>query len=170
MKRKLKLLRCNPRRAQEGGRKKAQRDDRYAPPVLELAIGSRVAVNENIAVSLGLYRGALWTVLGFVFDGAAPAEEDRMAPISVVATETEGREIPIVLVRMDDHFTGPSCIKGDANIVPFYAMASRRYIEGKCTRFQLPLVPAYARTIHKAQGLTAKHGLVLAPEARGPLQ
>mmetsp|Transcript_21643 Transcript_21643/g.67832 ORF Transcript_21643/g.67832 Transcript_21643/m.67832 type:complete len:183 (+) Transcript_21643:463-1011(+) len=142
---------------------------RYSPPLLDLAIGSRVAVDMNMAVKLGLYRGALGTVVGFVFEQEAPSDESRIASIQEVAEDDEDREIPVVLVQMDEHYKGPSCIEGVPRIVPFRATPSSSAIQGKYTRYELPLVVAHARTIHKAQGLTAKHGLVIIPETRAPV-
>ena len=165
---KLKLLRYDPRRPSES-RKKARADNRYAPPVLDLAVGSRVAVSENIAVNLGLYRGALGTIVGFVFEEDAPMYDGEMPDVEDVAEEgVDDQEIPIVLVRMEDHYTGPSCIVGEPNVVPFYATPSRDRVLGKYHRVQLPLEPAHARTIHKAQGLTASHGVIVVPGANAP--
>ncbi|MEL6196143.1 MAG: AAA family ATPase [Myxococcota bacterium] len=167
---KLKLLQYDPRRPSES-RKKARADNRYAAPVLDLAVGSRVAVSENIAVNLGLYRGALGTIVGFVFEEDAPTYEDGMPDVEDVAEEgVDDREIPIVLVRMEDHYTGPSCIVGEPNVVPFYATPSRDRVLGKYHRVQLPLEPAHARTIHKAQGLTASHGVIVVPGTNAPTQ
>ena len=162
------LLRYDPPARRDASKKGSKADSRYAAPVLDLAVGSRVAVNENIAVELGLYRGSMGTVVGFVFEGKAPSAEERYSGIDDVVDEDEDREIPIVMVQMDEHYNGPSCVTGQERIVPFYARPSRERIRGKYTRYQLPLITAHARTIHRAQGLTASDGLVLAPESGKP--
>ena len=48
------------------------------------------------------------------------------------------------------------------NLVPFIARASRCKF-GEFYRYSLPLAAASATTCHKAQGITAKNGVVLDP-------
>ena len=67
----------------------------------------------------------------------------------------EEREIPIVLVQLDDD----SKYKlSKNNVVPIMAVECLQKVilgDDKYTRWQLPLLPAHARTTHSCQGITA---------------
>lgn len=79
----------------------------------------------------------------------------------------------IVFVQMDSELDPDvpprfkSAFEHMRGVVAFSAMAQERDIERKFTRFQLPIVPAFATTYHKAQGVTAKFGLVMQPPKLG---
>jgi|Transcript_4311 ATP-dependent exoDNAse (exonuclease V) alpha subunit len=49
------------------------------------------------------------------------------------------------------------------NLVPIVPVTDSRALMGKYLRTQLPLQPAFASTVHKAQGVTAKYGIVFSP-------
>jgi hypothetical protein len=73
------------------------------------------------------------------------------------------REIPIVLVQMDS-------LKGITtkdNIIPFAAQIDDgfplRYNGKVFYRRQLPLEISFASTVHKYQGLTAQHDVIVQP-------
>ena len=81
----------------------------------------------------------------------------------------EVREIPTVFVKMDkDSVYTVSTTQ--ANVITFTAQCNieRRYLQGNYQRWQLPLVPASATTVHKAQGTTAKSGVVFRPSDNEP--
>lgn len=87
------------------------------------------------------------------------------------ATNTEPL---LVFVLMDSELDEskptlfPSAFEHMRGVVAFSAIKQDNDItlkSGKFSRFQLPLVPAFATTYHKAQGVTAHHGLVMKPPA-----
>jgi hypothetical protein len=120
-------------------------------PILDIAIGSRVRVVRNRASVLGIFNGALGTVVDFCFVGKIPTA--RVQP------KTYGGEQPlaIILVQMDDVDIG--CVGEAPRVVafaPFLDEETALHIEGgrKFYRKQFPLECAHASTIHKAQGIT----------------
>jgi len=150
------------------------RDDGIQKPSLELAVNTRVRCTHNLATQSGLYNGALGTVYSFVFpDGGPPSRLstlDQAAKQAAAARGSAGG--PIVLVQMDGGknqdgslwgYTGDTCMIGIPRLVPFCAVASRTKLNGKHYRWQLPIEPAHASTIHLAQGLTCKNGIVFMP-------
>jgi len=115
-----------------------------AQATLHVTIGARVRLIRNIAVLYGLYNGAV----GTIFD---------------IIDHPNGRinSLPrIVLVQMDEGYDGPSVLHHlGKRLVPFVPMrmTGRR---GRSARTQVPLVLDWARTIHKAQGLTLERAVV----------
>jgi hypothetical protein len=140
--------------------------------VLDLAIGSRVACTFNFAPGLGLYQGALGTVVGFGFRDSKPPPAGIQSQSDYInGDDGNMRELPIVFVQMDhlgDSKGSLSCDPKRPRVVPFVALPSRSKLRRKYHRYQVPLVAAHCRTIHKAQGLTAKHGIVLEPSRGKP--
>jgi len=153
-----------------------------APVLLRLAIGSRVKITENVASTIGklnniliisicehinlqfdfytiyiigMYNGALGTVIRFLFTEKCPPSYVQK-PYAAV----KNRPIPIVLVQLDEDVKY-SCISELPNVVPIVATDSS--LCKKVNRLQLPLVAAHACTIHSVQGLTAAHGVTLQP-------
>jgi hypothetical protein len=120
-------------------------------PILDVAIGSRVRVVRNRASVVGIFNGALGTVVDFCFVGKIPTA--RVQP------KTYGGEQPlaVILVQMDDVDIG--CVGEAPRVVafaPFLDEETALHIEGgrKFYRKQFPLECAHASTIHKAQGIT----------------
>ncbi len=100
-------------------------------------------------------------MLKFLFKKKCPT---RVLNTLSDAPRWKNREIPIVLVQMDQEL-GFTCLPGVKNVVPISAKA---YYKGGFSRIQLPIIPAHASTIHSAQGLTAEFGVVLQPSAGTP--
>jgi len=91
------------------------------PTHIDIAIGSRVRCTRNLNTEQGIYNGKMGTVYGFVFKNGPPIYNDNDELISHFAQyEDHQREIPIVLVQMDeDDYLIESCIKNAPRIVPF---------------------------------------------------
>ena len=136
--------------------------ERYKPFLthIDLSVGSRVRVIRNMWVEGGLFNGAMGTVYGFVYEGSGPNKNNICKRFSKI--EEKEKEIPIVLVQMDDESIPYTCIKGIPRLVPFTAIPGANVKESYC-RLQIPLLVAHARTAHSVQGLTAKEGVVLDP-------
>ena len=118
--------------------------DKYqdCPALLKLAIGAPVRINCNLWTECGLFNGASGHVYDIIDD---PNNPDPTA-------------LPIcVLVRMSSNYKGPSCIPGEKRIVAItpkelcHLNAPSNF--SRC-RIQIPLSLDWARTIHKAQGMT----------------
>lgn len=92
---------------------------------LELRIGTRVMIPVNIDISLGLVNGARGVVTGFSAEG----------PL---------KKTPLPIVKFDN---GLTCL-----IRPYTWYSQSRYLVVELK--QLPLIHAWAMTVHKAQGQT----------------
>ncbi len=105
--------------------------------IIKLQVGNRVMLRTNISVSHGLVNGSLGTVRAIVYG------EGELPPL-----------LPQYIMVEFDGYTGPTLpnYPGLFPIVP----VTRQFKKGstKHTRTQLPIMLAYASTIHKAQGLT----------------
>ena len=113
----------------------------------------------------GIYNGALGSVFGVLFprDEPTTAVPSEAHALTLGLDRTPAAEMPIVLVQMDRH--GDKGYKGEAffkdrdgkpiagleNVVPFTAKPQSMGRESGVTRYQLPLTPAHASTIHSSQ-------------------
>ncbi len=130
-----------------------------APLVIDICIGSRVKLTANILPSVGLFNGAMGTVVGLVYRG----EGQKTSLLSCLARDEH--ELPIVLLRMDAHDNSfpISCVKALSRVVPIAPIASRQMIEvnGKrFIRYQVPIALAHARSVLSLAGYSAPHGVV----------
>jgi hypothetical protein len=130
------------------------------PSYIDIGIGCRVRCVRNIGTQIGIFNGAMGTVVGFCFEKKLP---DIHMPLLKDFQAHVGREIPIVLVQMDS-------LKGflsKDNVIPFAAQIDESHplrTNGKIFyRRQLPLEISFASTIHKYQGLTAQHDVIVQP-------
>ena len=132
------------------------------PSYIDLSIGSRVRCLKNKGTQIGIYNGAMGTVVGFCFEHSKSAV---LKPLIKDFGDHVTREIPIVLVQMDNFKLVFTPSAGD--IVPFTAEIDEDHplrTNGKVFyRRQLPFELSYASTVHKYQGLTAKHDVVVEP-------
>ena len=82
---------------------------------------------------------------------------------------TYDREQPVVFVAMDGD-VGFSISDEVNNLIPFNPRPSKKsYLKKQYRRYSLPLAAASATTNHKAQGITAKNGVVVNPSDVYPM-
>jgi hypothetical protein len=145
----------------KGGKRKNGGDtnEGIGPNFIDLALGSRVSLTTNPGTMIDLYNGAMGTVHGFAFPGSLPSARLNIAQ----AAEADAKP-PVVFVKFDKYQGKPFCIppKGEVwaadderyRIVPVCAVGSFSKMRAKYHRWQLPLMPAHACTIHRSQGQT----------------
>lgn len=145
-----------------GGSRLDRSDSRplLAPLVIKICVGSRVRLTANLLPSIGLYNGAMGTVMGLVYKGAG-----QNTSLLQTCHSDDEQELPIVLVRIDgnDNSFPCSCIRAVSRVVPIVPIASpqRIDVEGRrFIRYQVPIALAHARTTHALSGYTANHGIV----------
>jgi hypothetical protein len=143
---------------------------------LDLAIGSRVSMTYNASVDLGLFNGSMGTVISIAFP-------ERDIPIcripSASQAATEDAYLPIIYVCFDN-YVGPSYCKpkpGEVwspdddrrRVVSMGPIMARSPItpRGKYYRQYIPLIPAMASTMHRAQSLTTPAVILPTPKGRG---
>ncbi|MCP3663438.1 MAG: ATP-binding domain-containing protein [Gammaproteobacteria bacterium] len=108
---------------------------------LRLCKGMRVMLTNNLNLEAGLTNGSVGTIVGIVY----------------LSRETDRTDIPTVLVQFDGYKGDKGVLDdfGISNVYPVSAIKHTWYVNKiDCHRTQLPLMPAYAISIHKSQGLT----------------
>jgi len=134
---------------------------------IDLAIGMPVMCTRNIATKIGVFNGAIGTVVGFLHHGEAPPSELRFPQVQDLHTLVN-REIPIVLVDLPS-YRGRPIFHDSPHVVPFTEECSRTtYLQRQFHRWMVPLRLAAAMTAHKSQSLTAHHGAVIEPSQGTP--
>ena len=136
--------------------------NKWMAPIIHLAIGSRVRCVKNLGTQVGIFNGALGTIISFVFKGPFPHRKDWDCTIAECAID---RELPTVLVKMDEDF-GSSCVPFESNVVSFapYTQTDNLNYKGHAYhRRQVPLELAHASTVHKVQGITAPEQVIYLP-------
>jgi hypothetical protein len=131
-----------------------------APLIVDMCVGSRVKLNANLFPSIGLYCGAMGTVVGFVYQG----EGQKPSILRSCLAEAD-HELPVVLVRMDgdDDAFPCSCVSSVSRVVPITPLPSPNKIEvdgRRFIRFQVPLALAHARASRALSGYSIPHGIV----------
>jgi ATP-dependent exoDNAse (exonuclease V) alpha subunit len=119
---------------------------------------------------IGLYNGALGTVVGFGFRKRVPPEI-RIPSDNDLGADLK-RKIPVIFVQMDED-NGISISTSKEAVIPFTMIESLAKLNHggvKYIRYQLPLTPAHCQTIHSSQGLTAKSDLVIEPSPSTPFE
>lgn len=135
----------------------------HCPPgKIDLVIGGRYRITDNIASPIGLSNGTLGTIIGIGFDNNYDIEKLNISNF-YDEIDINKRPIPIVFFQLDidKYKIGLNCINNFENIIvlkpkEFNLISSRK-------RYQLPLTPAFASTVHKVQGITSKYGIILNP-------
>jgi hypothetical protein len=150
------------------------RKERKLPPCdLSFAIGQRVRVTQNIGTQIGLFNGALGTIIAFGFQNNKVMRKDWMHPKHKIGAyrlgaHTRQLNAPIIFVQMDNISGNMSCFQNMTNVIPFFMDANEFVPSLQCNgkryiRKQYALEPCSATTTVKAQGMTAKHGVVFDP-------
>ena len=107
---------------------------------LLLAVGARVMLRTNVWTTKGLTNGALGTLVELI----APAAKSMPSP---------------VLVRFDT-YDGPAFFPDDPKLVPIVPTTVHFGSTKSMSRTSLPLILAWAITIHKSQGATYERAVV----------
>lgn len=119
--------------------KHCQADDAGGLPKLSyLGRGVRVMMTSNVHSPWGLFNGAIGEVVDVLFsspDGPSKGE------------------LPVCVNVRFPHYKGPAWCADDPTVVPV-PVIERRCEKKCCSRKMVPLVPAWALTIHKCQGMT----------------
>ena len=103
-----------------------------------LAKGAKMVITRNLWKEAGLTNGAQCTVRYIVYsEGCKPPA------------------LPNLVLVHCPQYKGPSFLEHEPKIVPIVPV-NHRWFSNKqdCSRTMIPLIPAYAITIHKAQGLS----------------
>ena len=103
-----------------------------------LAKGAKVMLTSNLWCEMGLANGSRGTVYEIIY----PTDKNPLD------------SIPIVLVEFED-YKGPSFLEGAPKVVPIASVSAewQNSVGKYCSRQQIPLVLAWALTIHKSQGV-----------------
>ncbi len=120
---------------------------------MELCVGARVLLTDNLWVEAGLMNGALGTVKGFVWpEGGDPTSKvtKKSAPLFVVV-EFDDVKLKSPLGEERTFFPGEPDKK---RWVPIPMRHSTSTFDDTVSRHQFPLVAAWALTHWKAQGMT----------------
>mmetsp|Transcript_11088 Transcript_11088/g.36482 ORF Transcript_11088/g.36482 Transcript_11088/m.36482 type:complete len:278 (-) Transcript_11088:508-1341(-) len=138
---------------------------------LNLVIGSRWRLTDgNQFRHLGLFNGAVGTLVGIEFEGGVP--------LSFEANRAEAPRVSsrrmVVMLQMDN-YTGPSVDGYPRGVIPLAMTPMKKTPKVTCPlfkgssdvisayRFHFPMAPAPCITIHTCQGITAHHGLIVSP-------
>ena len=111
--------------------------------VINVVRGCKIALTKNVAYLYGLANGTRGTLVGVVYPSGAKAGD-----------------FPEALVVDVPSYTGPAFYPEEPTWVPILPSTSVK--DGtRMTRTQFPIVPGYAMTVNKAQGLTIEEGVVI---------
>lgn len=150
--------------------------------ILTLCIGTRVMMTQNVDLMLGLVNGTTGTIVGFIYSTVLGSNQICPNPRNYATAARLEPQIPIVLVRVDEEFWGapkhnffdiPPPLEGRRGnwerVIAVPPVESQKNYQlnfsggrKKVTRIQLPLIPAFALTVHKSQGLNKNYVLFVA--------
>ena len=141
------LIRCNSpilvinaQHTPEKAKKCPESEGEGVPKVLPIARGGDVVLTQNLWPETGLINGSMGKVTYIVF-------EENKGPANAM---------PAFIVVTFPEYTGPAFIPGEPGTVPIFPRTVEWTSKNKerFTRRNFPLLPAYALTIHKSQGMT----------------
>ena len=118
------------------------------PHTLKLAVGAQVMLRRNIMCEDGLVNGACGKIARFKWSGGADHQDQPgMLPIAVLMKFHDPRVGCIHSIPV------PGC---DCEAVEIRLISAKFFAQQSVIlqRTQLPLVPCWAGTIHKVQGLS----------------
>ena len=142
---------------------------------IDMFVGQRVRVDRNLSIPLGIYNGAMGTVVGFIYEGPTPdyIKKNEHPPRNFSNLKESQRKPPIVLIQLDypDKFEPPyTCVNDNKvrNVYPFTLCSCLCSDTGdqKYTRMQVPLLVAHGRTSHSTQGMTFYCKVIVDPNNR----
>ena len=119
------------------------------PNALYLAPGARVMVRDNLWTRGGIVNGSIGTVRSIIVDPSADLSKPSTVRVVALVELPGVRQIGLV----------PTLVPGQPGLVPI-RMSTSDWAHGfgkkhqRCQREQLPLLLAWAVSIHKSQGLT----------------
>ena len=125
------------------------------PHTLKLAVGAQVMLRRNIMCEDGLVNGACGEIVGFKWsDGADHQTQLGILPAAVLVKFYDPRVGRIHSIQV------PGC---DSEAVEITPISAKFFVQQGVTlqRTQLPLVPCWAATIHKVQGLLSLDAAVI---------
>lgn len=114
-----------------------------APNSLFLSSDALVMLTKNLWQTKGLVNGAIGIVYDIVYqDGCSPPD------------------LPLAVLVQFPSYTGPSCSDRVDHLVPITPFDFHAFGYKDTFRTQLPLHLAWARTIHKSQGMTIDKSII----------
>ena len=134
---------------------KALRDHQYQADIA-LRPGTVIVLLNNLEIDKGLVNGSIGKVIGFKdiepdkipeYKGSDASQKRESLKLYIANLSPKNKKWP--LIRFDNGVT--RLIKADCRIKSFRNSPSPR---SWVSRTQLPLLPAWAMTVHKAQGMT----------------
>ena len=116
------------------------------PRQVPVAKGAAVVLTDNLWPDMGLINGSKGTVTHIVFqEGVHP-----------------GNGMPHFIVVAFPDYLGPPFLPDHPGTVPIFPRTAEWKVgTTQCTRRSFPLIPAYALTIHKSQGMTIDQLVVI---------
>ena len=116
------------------------------PRQVPVAKGAAVVLTDNLWPDMGLINGSKGTVTHIVF-------QEGMHP---------GNGMPHFIVVAFPDYLGPPYLPDHPGTVPIFPRTAEWKVgTKKCTRRSFPLIPGYALTIHKSQGMTIDQPVVI---------
>jgi len=147
-------------------KRKKQVPKRALPPMISMAVGTRVRLLHTIQRDVRLVSGSVGSVYGWVYQqGADQGPIMPGASLQDALNSPQQPQVPIVLVQFDEgDYTGESCVDGVDRVVPISTVKYNIWMDGRShQREMLPLEACTASTVHSAQGMTVERHVMIPP-------